>query len=519
SFCLRSWRRLHNMAVGVIVSTGGGKEHPGKMTLFVFLTCLVASSGGLIFGYDIGISGGVTSMDSFLSRFFPSVYKQQMADSSTNQYCKFDSQLLTLFTSSLYWAALLSSFLASTVTRMFGRKWSMFAGGITFLLGSAINGAAMNVLMLILGRAVPLYLSEMAPADLRGTLNIGFQLMITVGIFVANLINYGTASIKGGWGWRVSLGLAAVPALVITIGSLVLPDTPNSLIERGHDEEAKAMLRKIRGTEDIRAEYDDLVDASDAAKSVHHPWSNILQRKYRPQLTMAILIPCFQQLTGINVIMFYAPVLFKTIGFGSEASLASAVITGIVIVFGTFVSIATVDNLGRRKLFLQGGAQMLISQLVVGTLIAFKFGITGVATDVTKNYASIIVLFICFYVAAFAWSWGPLGWLVPSEIFPLEIRSAGQSITVSVNMFFTFLIAQVFLTALCHLKFGLFYFFAGWVAIMTAFIAFFLPETKSVPIEEITLVWKKHWFWSKFISDEDVHVGNSESVDDRIEDA
>ncbi|THU57025.1 hypothetical protein C4D60_Mb11t23410 [Musa balbisiana] len=499
------------MAVGVIVSTGGGKKHPGKMTLFVFLTCLVASSGGLIFGYDIGISGGVTSMDSFLSRFFPSVYKQQMADSSTNQYCKFDSQLLTLFTSSLYWAALLSSFLASTVTRMFGRKWSMFAGGITFLLGSAFNGAAMN--------AVPLYLSEMAPAHLRGTLNIGFQLMITIGIFAANLINYGTASIEGGWGWRVSLGLAAVPALVITIGSLVLPDTPNSLIERGHDEEAQAMLRKIRGTEDIGAEYDDLVAASDEAKSVDHPWSNILQRKYRPQLTMAILIPCFQQLTGINVIMFYAPVLFKTIGFGSEASLASAVITGMVIVFGTFVSIATVDKLGRRKLFLQGGTQMLVSQLVVGTLIALKFGISGVATDVTKNYASIIVLFICFYVAAFAWSWGPLGWLVPSEIFPLEIRSAGQSITVSVNMFFTFLIAQVFLTALCHLKFGLFYFFAGWVAIMTAFIAFFLPETKSVPIEEIILVWKKHWFWSKFISDEDVHVGNPEAVDYRIEDA
>ncbi|RRT45311.1 hypothetical protein B296_00051714, partial [Ensete ventricosum] len=288
-----------------------------------------------------------------------------MADSSTNQYCKFDSLLLTLFTSSLYVAALLSSFLASTVTRMLGRKWSMFAGGITFLLGSAINGAAMNILMLILGRAVPVYLSEMAPAFLRGTLNIGFQLMITVGILAANLINYGTASIKGGWGWRVSLGLAAVPALIITIGSLVLPDTPNSLIERGHDEEAKAMLRKIRGTEDIRAEYDDLVAASDEAKSVHHPWSNILQRKYRPQLTMAILIPCFQQLTGINVIMFYAPVLFKTIGFGSEASLASAVITGTVIVLGTFVSIATVDKLGRRALFLQGGTQMLISQVGV----------------------------------------------------------------------------------------------------------------------------------------------------------
>ncbi|CAL9046090.1 unnamed protein product [Musa banksii] len=520
------------MASGTIVLTSGAKEHPGKMTLFVFLTCLVASSGGLIFGYDIGISGGVTSMDSFLSRFFPSVYRQQMADSSTNQYCKFDSQLLTLFTSSLYVAALISSFLASTVTRVFGRKWSMFAGGITFLLGSAINGAAVNVLMLILGRlhalfltwwfgvgvqSVPLYLSEMAPAKLRGMLNIGFQLMITIGIFAANLINYGTASIDGGWGWRVSLGLAAVPAVIITVGSLVLPDTPNSLIERGYDEEAKAMLRKIRRTEDIQAEYGDLVAASTEAKSIDHPWSNILQRRYRPQLCMAILIPSFQQLTGINVIMFYAPVLFKTIGFGSEASLASAVISGIVNVFATFVSIATVDKLGRRKLFLQGGTQMLVSQLLVGTLIALKFGTSGVATDMSTNYASIIVLFICFYVAAFAWSWGPLGWLVPSEIFPLEIRSAGQSITVSVNMLFTFIIAQVFLTALCHLKFGLFYFFAGWVVIMTVFVALFLPETKNVPIEEIVLVWKKHWFWGKFISDDDIHVGNLEVAKHTIE--
>ncbi|KAG6498826.1 hypothetical protein ZIOFF_038575 [Zingiber officinale] len=327
----------------------------------------------------------------------------------------------------------------------------------------------------------------MAPANLRGTLNIGFQFMITIGIFGANLINYGTASIKGGWGWRVSLGLAAVPAIIMSVGAFILPDTPNSLIERGYGEEARQMLQKIRGTDDVQEEYEDLVAASEEAKTIKSPWANILQSKYRPQLTMAILIPFFQQLTGINVIMFYAPVLFKTIGFGGEASLASAVITGIVNVFATCVSIATI---------------------VVGTLIALKFGVSGEATELSKGYASFIVLFICVYVAAFAWSWGPLGWLVPSEIFPLEIRSAGQSITVSVNMFFTFVIAQVFLLALCHLKFGLFYFFAGWVVIMTAFIYFFLPETKNVPIEEIILVWKRHWFWGKFIADEDIHVGN-----------
>ncbi|KAJ0966025.1 hypothetical protein J5N97_027163 [Dioscorea zingiberensis] len=509
------------MAGGAIVNPSGGKDYPGKMTTFVLMTCLVAATGGLIFGYDIGISGGVTSMDSFLEKFFPSVSRKEKADKNTNQYCKFDSQLLTMFTSSLYLAALVASFLASTVTRKFGRKWSMFGGGITFLVGAAINGAAENVLMLILGRillgvgvgfanqSVPVYLSEMAPARLRGMLNIGFQLMITIGILAANLINYGTAKIKGGWGWRVSLALAAVPAGIITLGSLFLPDTPNSLIERGHEEKAKSMLRKIRGTADIHLEYNDLLAASEESKTVQHPWRNIIERKYRAQLTMAILIPFFQQLTGINVIMFYAPVLFKTIGFGSDASLMSAVITGLVNVFATLVSIFTVDKLGRRKLFLFGGTQMLICQIIVGTLIAIKFGTSGEA-HLSKLYAGAVVLFICLYVAGFAWSWGPLGWLVPSEIFPLEIRSAGQSINVSVNMFFTFIIAQAFLSMLCNMKFGLFYFFGGWVVIMTVFISFFLPETKNVPIEEMTIVWKNHWFWGKFISDDEIHVGNIE---------
>lgn len=148
-------------------------------------------------------------------------------------------------------------------------------------------------------------------------------------------------------------------------------------------------------------------------------------------------------------------------------------------------------------------------QLTVGTLIAIKFGTSGEA-HLSKAYAFCVVLFICIYVAGFAWSWGPLGWLVPSEIFPLEIRSAGQSINVSVNMLFTFVIAQAFLSMLCKMKFGLFYFFAGWVVLMTIFVAFFLPETKNVPIEEMVLVWKRHWFWGRFIRDEDVHVGSLE---------
>ncbi|XP_040361957.1 sugar carrier protein C-like [Rosa chinensis] len=319
-------------------------------------------------------------MDSFLKKFFPSVYRKKELDKSTNQYCQYDSQTLTMFTSSLYLAALMASVVAATVTRKFGRKLSMLFGGLLFCSGAIINGAAKAVWMLILGRillgfgigfsnqSVPLYLSEMAPSKSRGALNIGFQLSITVGILVANLLNYFFAKIEGGWGWRLSLGGAMVPALIITIGSLILPDTPNSMIERGQHEEAKTQLRMIRGVDDVSDELNDLVMASDESKKIEDPWRNLLQRKYRPQLCMAILIPFFQQLTGINVIMFYAPVLFNTIGFGSDASLISAVITGLVNVAATIVSMYGVDKWGRRKLFLEGGTQMLICQIVVAAL-------------------------------------------------------------------------------------------------------------------------------------------------------
>ncbi|OIW10504.1 hypothetical protein TanjilG_00442 [Lupinus angustifolius] len=506
-------------AVGGIGVRNSGKEYPGNLTPFVTVTCIVAAMGGLIFGYDIGISGGVTSMDPFLMKFFPEVYRKKKGVETTNKYCQYDSETLTIFTSSLYLAALLSSLVASTVTRKFGRKLSMLFGGLLFLVGALINGFAVKIWMLILGRillgfgigfanqSVPLYLSEMAPYRYRGALNIGFQMSITIGILVANILNYFFAKIKGGWGWRLSLGGAMVPALIITIGSLVLPDTPNSMIERGDRDAAKLQLQRVRGVDDVDEEFNDLVAASEASMLVEHPWSNLLQRKYRPHLTMAILIPFFQQFTGINVIMFYAPVLFSSIGFKDDASLMSAVITGIVNVLATTVSIYGVDKWGRRALFLEGGVQMFICQAVVAAAIGAKFGIDGNPGELPKWYAIVVVLFICLYVSGFAWSWGPLGWLVPSEIFPLEIRSAAQSINVSVNMLFTFIVAQVFLIMLCHMKFGLFIFFAFFVFVMSLFIHFFLPETKGIPIEEMGRVWREHPYWSRFVEHEDYDKG------------
>nr|GEY81934.1 sugar transport protein 13 [Tanacetum cinerariifolium] len=245
-------------------------------------------------------------------------------------------------------------------------------------------------------------------------------------------------AIEGGWGWRVYLGLAGISALLLTVGALLVVDTPNSLIERGKLEEGKAVLIKIRGTENIEPEYLELVAASRIAKE----------------------------------------------GFKNDASLYSTVITGAVNVLSTIVGIYSVDKVGRRFLLLQAGVQMLCAQLVIAVILGFK--VTDTSENLNSGFAMLVVIMICTFVSAFAWSWVPLGWLIPSETFPLETRSAGQSITVCINLVFTFIIAQVFLSMLCHFKYGIFLFFLGWVLVMSIFVWFLVPEIKNIPIEEMT---------------------------------
>lgn len=491
------------------VSKERAKDYQGKVTSYVIIACIVAATGGSLFGYDIGISGGVTSMDGFLQHFFHGVYNKKK-HARENNYCKFNDQGLAAFTSSLYLAGLVASLVASPITRDYGRRITIICGGISFLIGATLNAAAVNLAMLLLGRimlgfgigfgnqVVPLYLSEMAPTHIRGGVNMMFQLATTLGIFTANMINYGTSKLEP-WGWRLSLGLAAVPATLMTIGGLLVPETPNSLIERGLFEKGRKVLEKIRGTEKVSAEFQDMVDASEFAKSIKHPFRNILKRRNRPQLIMAIFMPTFQILTGINSILFYAPVLFQSMGFGANASLYSSALTGAVLASSTLISIATVDRLGRRALLISGGIQMIICQVIVAIILGVKLGTEG---ELSRSYSILVVIVICLFVLAFGWSWGPLGWTVPSEIFPLETRSAGQSITVAVNLLFTFIIAQSFLSLLCHLKFGIFLFFAGWITVMTIFVYLFLPETKGVPIEEMILLWRKHWFWKRIMPQE-----------------
>ncbi|KAL3625462.1 Sugar transport protein 14 [Castilleja foliolosa] len=499
---------------GIVGPSGGARAHlyEYRITPYFVFACVVGSLGGSLFGYDLGVSGGVTSMDDFLKEFFPSIYRRKQQHLKETDYCKYDNQLLTLFTSSLYFAALLSTFLASHITRNKGRRASILCGSVSFFFGAILNAFSQNIPMLIIGRillgvgigfgnqAVPLYLSEMAPSKIRGAVNQLFQLTTCLGIFIANFVNYGVEKIHP-WGWRLSLGLAAVPAVLMFVGGLFLPETPNSLVEQGRLEEGRRVLEKVRGTPKVEAEFQDLVDASEAAKAIKHPFRNLLRRKNRPQLVLgAIGIPAFQQLTGNNSILFYAPVIFQSLGFGSGASLYSSAITSGALVVATLISMAFVDKFGRRAFFLEAGCELIVCFIAVAITLGLKF---GEGKSISRGTGIFLVIVIFIFVLAYGRSWGPLGWLVPSELFPLETRSAGQSLVVCVNMTFTALIAQSFLAGLCYLKYGIFLLFAGLIFIMSCFVYFLLPETKQVPIEEIHLLWQDHWFWKRYCEPKD----------------
>jgi MFS family permease len=213
-------------------------------------------------------------------------------------------------------------------------------------------------------QAAPVYLAETAPAKWRGAFTTGFQLFLGIGNLAANLTNYGAARIPR-WGWRLSLGLAAVPATVIVVGALLIPDTPSSLILRGRLEQARAALRRVRGPKaDVDAELEDVARAVEAARGHEHgAFRRILRREYRPHLVLAVAVPLFQQLTGVIVIAFFSPVLFQTAGFGANGALMGAVVLGAVNLGSALVSVATVDRYGRRPLFLAGGLVMIMCQV------------------------------------------------------------------------------------------------------------------------------------------------------------
>ncbi|XP_044453350.1 sugar transport protein MST1 isoform X1 [Triticum aestivum] len=548
-------------AGGFVAGDSRVQEYGGRMTFSVVVTSLMAASCGLIFGYDSGVTGGVTQMESFLSKFFPEV-QSRMKSPKRDAYCKYDNQWLTAFTSSLFIAGTLSSLVASRVTRSVGRQAIMLIGGVMFLAGSIINAAAVNIAMLIIGRillgfglgftlqvymeaqkyniiaalgyfeaqyrpspflciltisfflpqAAPVYLSETAPARWRGAFTSSYNTFVVIGILSATITNYFTNRIPG-WGWRLSLGLAAVPGVIIVVGAFFIPDTPSSLVLRGQPDRARAALQRIRGDgTNIDAEFKDIVRAVDEARRNNvGSFRRLFSKQYRHYLAVGLAIPIFFEFTGMIVIAVFSPVLFRTVGFNSQKAILGSVINSMTNLVATVLSTFVMDRTGRRFLLIVGGIGMMFCEVAISWVMAGHLG-KHQGVTMPHGYATAVLVLICLCTFSFGVSWAPLRWVVPSEIYPVEIRSAGQAMSISVALCLSFVELQVFIALLCGMKYGVFLFYAGWLLTMTIFVAAFLPETKGVPLEAMQSVWTGHWYWRRFVKQDANHESQITSV-------
>jgi len=423
-----------------------------------------AALAGLLFGYDTGIISGAIL---FIKKDFILTSFQ-----------------IEMVVSAVLFGALIGSGVSGRVSDLFGRRKILVFTALIFIVGSLSTALSPNLVCLIVGRIIlgiaigigsftaPLYLAEIAPKRIRGMLVSLNQLAITIGIVFSYLINY-YFSASGQWSWM--LGLGVVPGVILLLGTIYLPESPRWMILKGWDQKARAVLQHIRQGENINKEFDEIRQTVEIEKGMHRL---LLAKWLQPILFISLGLSFFQQVTGINAIIYYAPTILQMAGFkyASNAILATLGI-GIVNVLFTIIALPLIDRWGRRPLLLYGLLGMFISLVILGT--AFYF----------PSFAAlrwVAVASMVTYIASFAMSLGPIMWLIISEIFPLNIRGVGASVSISASWGFNMLVSLTFLTLIQFIgtshTFGLYAVLCifGWI-----FVYFLVPETKNCSLEQI----------------------------------
>ena len=435
-----------------------------------FLVAAVASLGGLLFGYDTGVISGALLF-----------IKQDFTLSPTMQ---------GLVTSMVLIGAVLGAAFGGTLTDRFGRKPVIMAMAALFALGSMLSGAALDVWLLmaarfILGIAIgvasmltPLYLSEMAPADKRGAVVSLNQFCITLGILASYLVDFALADVTGSWRWM--LGLGAVPGLMLGIGMIFLPESPRWLAGQGRMDEAAAVLTLMRGGASIDDEMAGLKSDIHAERSQGSLAALFSAPKARLPLIVGIGLAVFQQITGINTVIYYAPTIFQDAGIASNSAAILATATvGVVNVLMTVVALLLMDRAGRRKLLLVGLVIMAIC--LVGLACAFAF-----SAGQSQLLGTVTALALAAYVGGFAIGLGPIFWLIIAEIFPLAYRGRGMSVASMANWGSNLIVALLFLDLIRLLSpSGTFALFAVLTLAAFAFAWKFVPETNGRSLEQI----------------------------------
>ena len=433
------------------------------------LIAAIAALGGLLFGYDTGV---ISSALLFIRDVFHLSTGGQ-----------------SLVAGIVLVGAVIGASIAGSLSDRFGRRLVILITALVFVAGALISGLAGSVGVLLAGRLLigvaigvasmltPLYLAEIAPAVSRGAVTSLNQLCITLGILVSYLVGYGFASVTDGWRWM--LGLGAVPGAVLAVGMLALPESPRWLAGQGRLPQAEAVLRRLRGAQaEVAAELTALRTDLRREGGRLVPWSALLAPRLRPALIVGIGLAMFQQITGINTVIYFAPQIFQAAGLSSASvSILATAGVGLVNVLLTLVSIRLIDHVGRRALLLWSLGGMAVTLLVLAG--GFAFGASGPLGWITA-------LSLAAYVAFFAVGLGPVFWLLIAEIFPLAVRGRAMSLATISNWGFNLLVTISFLGLidLCGRP-GTFLIYAILTLVAFGFTARLVPETKGRSLEAI----------------------------------
>ena len=454
-------------------------------TAFIYIITLVATLGGLLFGYDTAvISGAEKSIQVFL------IESQGLS-----------SFLHGVTVSSALIGCIIGGALSGLISSSYGRKNALIIAGILFLL-SALGSAnpeflffergepSMSLLWMFnfyriiggvgvgLASAVcPMYIGEIAPAEIRGKLVSLNQFAIIFGMLVVYFVNWGIADGQTiDWinqiGWRRMFLSEAIPASIFVILMFFVPESPRYLAIINKDSEALSILSKINGTEKAKTILNDINNTLEVSKGKLFFYG-------KGVIIIGILLSVFQQFVGINVALYYAPRIFESMGAAKDASMLQTIIMGLVNVVFTVVAIITVDRWGRKPLLIIGSVGMAIGMIAISSL-AF-LDIIGITT----------LVFIILYTASFMMSWGPICWVLISEIFPNKIRSQAVAIAVAAQWAANFFISSTY-PPMMEFSNGGTYLFYGFMSIISAiFVWKFVPETKGKTLEEMESLWKK----------------------------
>jgi sugar porter (SP) family MFS transporter len=480
------WAMLHLEVCGIVSVDGLPRGNPMEAVQelapakksattpvkgFVYYAVAIAALGGLLFGYDTGVISGAIL---FITR--------QFALSSTME---------EIVVSAVLVGAVAGASLGGALTDRLGRRSLIIAAGIIFIVGSLGTASSPSIPWLITAEIItgiaigmasfisPMYVAELVPPRVRGALVAVNMLAITTGIVSAYLVDY---SLAGSGAWRWMFGLGVVPAVILTVGMSFLPDSPRWLVSKSRVDEARKALARLRSKAEIEPEVTDIQQS--IAKTSGDWKTELFQPSLRMPLIIGIGLALFQQLSGINTVIYYAPTILKYAGFeNASAAILAAVGLGVVMLCSHVAAIFLVDRVGRRPLLLVGIAGQIAGLAALGAAFYFK--------QLSGSIGDIAVASLVVYVACFAFGLGPIFWLLISEIYPLAVRGAAMSTATVANWAMNLVVAVTFLTLVSVVgRATTFWIYGAITVIAWIFIYKLVPETKGKTLEQIEADWK-----------------------------